>query len=166
MKQHIPNVPAAKQAIVLHPASETGLTESGELPEFLLSPPFPGPLVDLFADLFRCTLADGRREVDFLLSLPVPYQSWSEGVAQKIKRDYRVVPPVVLALTIHDLCLPGMEGQATGCESGFKDRFKCLCFPLASAVAHNIVRIAFELYAAPTLLHPAIKDVVQEQVRQ
>lgn len=166
MKQHIPNVAAAKQAIVLHPASEAGLTESSELPEFFLSPPFPGPLVDLLADLFRCTLADGRREVDFLLSQPVADQPRSEGVTQKIKRDLRVVPPVVLALTIHNLCLAGMERQATRCESCLKDRFQCLSFPFTGTMAYDIVRIAFELDATPALLHPAIKDVVQEQVCQ
>ena len=111
-------------------------------------------------------MANGSHEVHSTATLPVAHPARPKGETEEVERENRVILPMLPTLTIYDLRLLRMQRQTTGSEPFIEDGFKRLSFPLTGAVAHNVVRIAFELDADPALFYPAIKDVVQEQIRQ
>jgi hypothetical protein len=150
----------SESAVVIQPASYTGIAEFGQFLQLATCPfvQFPGP--DFIPDcLFRFS-ANGGREAHKELSLAIFRKPGFERKSQEIEFRTCILFLPVRIFAVDNLCLFRMYRQSTFFQSipyGFEKLFS---FQECPAMNDNIIGIPGKRICRMLLLHPFIEGVM------
>src|SRR5215470_4976426 len=165
--KHLNALRAIEPPVVVQPASHHRVGEARQVLQALV---IPGgrhpPIADGLADLLGGLGADRRQEINEKLSPPVLRSPRLEGVTEEIERDILVHSSAVIILAVDDLglrCMKLKPALCKACPDDIEHKPRLLLTP---AVDNRIVSVPLERDARKGSLHPRVKRIMQEEIRQ
>jgi hypothetical protein len=167
MPEHLNALRAIEPPVVIQPAPHHRVGEARQILQALV---VPGgchpPVADGLAYRFGCFGTDRRQETDEELSPPVLRSSRVEGVPEEVELDILVRSPAVIILAVDDLGLHWMKLQTALCQACPDDIEHKPRLLLTPAVDNRVVSVPLERDARKGSLHPRVKRIMQEEIRQ
>jgi hypothetical protein len=150
--------------IVVHPSTQDGIEHMREIVESFVTPQVQSPAPDRLPHRFGGPSTDRWGEVDEVLPPAILRPSWAKRIAQKIKAVVQEGTTSIRILTVHDVCLVGMQFQLALCQPGRNAGLKPARLRFTLAMRDDIIGVALEGDGRLFPLHPGIERIMQEEI--
>jgi hypothetical protein len=127
-----------------------------------MQPPLPNGLPHGLAGL----VADSRSEIDEKLAVTILGTSRPKSVSQKIKPRLREMASPVIVPTVHNTRFILMKLQSTFPKTPVQLLQQFFSLSSCPAMGHSIICVSRSWILRSIPLHPQIKHIMKEQVRQ